>query len=58
MKFTLALSLLPAELVLPMARAAETHGWDAVTFGDSVFYPEQVSADYPYSCLLYTSRCV
>ncbi len=49
MKFTLALSLLPAELVLPMARAAETHGWDAVTFGDSVFYPERVSADYPYS---------
>lgn len=49
MKFTLALAMIPPERVLPLARAAEAAGWDSVTFPDSVFYPEVVSADYPFT---------
>jgi probable F420-dependent oxidoreductase len=32
-----------------MARAAEANGFDSIAVPDSVFFPEQVSADYPYS---------
>lgn len=49
MKFSLALAMCPAEHLLPLALAAEEAGWDAVTMPDSVFYVEQVSADYPYT---------
>jgi len=48
-KFTLALAFCPADQLLPLARAAEAAGWDAVSMPDSVFYPEEVSAPYPYS---------
>ncbi|MEO9223622.1 MAG: TIGR03619 family F420-dependent LLM class oxidoreductase [Acidimicrobiales bacterium] len=49
MKFTLALPMCPPDHLLPLARAAEDAGWDAVTMPDSVFFPEEVSADYPYT---------
>ncbi|MFN8019084.1 MAG: TIGR03619 family F420-dependent LLM class oxidoreductase [Acidimicrobiales bacterium] len=49
MQFTLALAMCPPERVLPLARAAEAAGWDAVCFPDSVFYPEQVSGSYPFT---------
>lgn len=49
MKFTLALAMCPPDHLLPLARAAEAAGWDAVTMPDSVFYPEDVSSEYPYS---------
>jgi probable F420-dependent oxidoreductase len=49
MKFTLALAFCPADQLLPLAHAAEDAGWDAVSMPDSVFYPEAVSAAYPYS---------
>lgn len=49
MKFTLALAMTPPERVLPLARAAEEAGWDSVAFPDSVFYPEAVSAEYPFT---------
>lgn len=32
-----------------MARRAEAAGWDAIALPDSVFYPEQVSGDYPFT---------
>jgi probable F420-dependent oxidoreductase len=32
-----------------MARAAEDAGFDTITVPDSVFYPESVTAEYPYS---------
>ena len=41
--------MFPADHLLPMARAAEAAGFDSITVPDSVFYPETVSADYPYS---------
>jgi probable F420-dependent oxidoreductase len=49
MRFTLALAMTPPERVLPLARLAEAAGWDAVCFPDSVFYPEQVTGDYPFT---------
>lgn len=48
-KFTLSLAMCPPERVLPMARLAEEAGWDAVTFPDSIFYPETVRGDYPFT---------
>lgn len=48
-RFSLALPMLPAERLLPLAQIAEDSGWDAVTMPESVFYPEEVSADYPYA---------
>lgn len=49
MKFSLSLAMTPPEEILPLARAGEAAGWDAIALPDSVFYPEQVSADYPYT---------
>jgi probable F420-dependent oxidoreductase len=39
----------PPSEILPLAKAAEAAGWDAVAVPDSVFFPEQVSAEYPYT---------
>ena len=49
MKFTLALAMCPPERILPLARLADRAGWDAVALPDSVFYPETVSAPYPFT---------
>ena len=49
MRWTVAFPMFPADHLVPMARAAEAAGFDTITVPDSVFYPEQVSAEYPYS---------
>lgn len=49
MRFSLALPMVPPDQLLPLAGAAEEAGWDAVSMPDSVFFPEQVSAEYPYT---------
>ncbi|MGZ6928114.1 MAG: TIGR03619 family F420-dependent LLM class oxidoreductase [Acidimicrobiia bacterium] len=49
MRWTVAFPMFPVDHLLPMARAAEEAGFDTITVPDSIFYPEQVSADYPYS---------
>ncbi len=49
MKFTVALPMLPPSHYVPLARRAEEVGFDNIAVPDSVFYPEQVSAGYPYS---------
>ena len=49
MKFTISLPFTPPDHLLPIAEAAEEAGWDSISLPDSVFYPEQVSADYPYT---------
>ena len=49
MRFSVALPMLPPEHFLPLARAAEAAGFDGIAVPESVFYPETVSADYPYS---------
>jgi probable F420-dependent oxidoreductase len=47
--FTLALPMLPSDHYLPLAIAAEGHGYDSIAVPESVFYPETVSAKYPYT---------
>lgn len=49
MKFTLALAMVEPPQYLALARAAEENGFDCVAVPDSVFYPERVSAPYPYT---------
>ena len=49
MDFSLSLAMCPPERLLPMARLAEAHGWDSVAVPDSVFFPEQVSGEYPFT---------
>ena len=49
MRWTVAFPMFPVDHLLPMARAAEEAGFDTITVPDSIFYPETVSADYPYS---------
>lgn len=49
MRWSLSLGMVPAADLPELVQVAEAEGWDAVTLPDSVFYPEQVSAEYPYS---------
>ncbi len=41
--------MFPADHLLAMARAAEANGFDTIAMPDSVFYPKDVTASYPYS---------
>ena len=49
MRFTLPLPMLPADHLVPLARAAESAGYDTIAVPDSVFFAETVSADYPFT---------
>lgn len=41
--------MVPAGHFLPLARAAEAAGFDSIAVPESVFFPERVSAGYPYT---------
>lgn len=43
------LAMSPPEHLRPLARAVDSLGYDAIAMPDSVFFPQDVSADYPYS---------
>ena len=47
--FSLSLAMCPPDRLIPMAQLAERVGWDSVTVPDSVFFPEQVSGEYPFT---------
>lgn len=49
MRFCVPLPMVPADQLVPLARAAEEHGYDSIAVPDSVFFPEVVSAGYPYT---------
>ncbi len=49
MEWALSGAMLGARELLELAAAAEDAGFDSIGLPDSVFYPEQVSADYPYT---------
>ena len=49
MRWTVPFPMFPADHLVPMARAAEANGFDTIAVPDSVFFPKDVSADYPYS---------
>ncbi|MEX0875450.1 MAG: TIGR03619 family F420-dependent LLM class oxidoreductase [Actinomycetota bacterium] len=49
MRFTVAFPMFEASHLLPLAKVAEEVGFDSITLPDSVFFPEEVSAGYPYT---------
>ncbi len=49
MRWTLSLAMVPPAELPELAAVAEEAGWDAISLPDSVFYPAEVSADYPYT---------
>lgn len=49
MKWALPAAMIEAGDLPEFARVADECGYDAIALPDSVFYPETVSADYPYS---------
>jgi probable F420-dependent oxidoreductase len=48
-RFTVPFPMLPVDHLLPLAQVAEEAGFDSIAVPDSVFYPETVSAGYPYT---------
>lgn len=49
MRFCAPFPMFPADHLLALAPVAEAAGFHSIAVPDSVFYPEHVSADYPYS---------
>jgi probable F420-dependent oxidoreductase len=48
-KFTVGVALSPLDQLTEIARVAEECGFASIALPDSVFYSEQVSAQYPYT---------
>lgn len=49
MRFTYAEAMTQATYYLPLARAAEEAGYDSITVADSLVYPKDSDAEYPYT---------
>ncbi|UJW32340.1 TIGR03619 family F420-dependent LLM class oxidoreductase [Saccharothrix sp. AJ9571] len=49
MKFSLSVAMSPLDQLTELAVAAEESGFSSVVLPDSLFYSEEVSADYPYT---------
>ncbi|MPY79402.1 MAG: TIGR03619 family F420-dependent LLM class oxidoreductase [Actinophytocola sp.] len=49
MRWSLSVAMLAPTGLAELARVAEDAGFDAIALPDSVFYPETVSAAYPYT---------
>ena len=49
MRFTYAEAMTQATYYLPLARAAEEAGYDSITVADSLIYPKDSDAEYPYT---------
>ena len=49
MKFALAVSMCDPAHYLPLARAAEAHGFHSLAVPDGPFYPKETRGKYPYT---------
>lgn len=49
MRWALSVAMVPTGDLAELAQLAEEVGFDAVSLPDSVFFPEQVSGDYPFT---------
>ncbi len=49
MKYTLIIGFCPESHYLPLAKAADAAGWDAICVPDGLFWYEHTSTPYPYS---------
>lgn len=48
-KVTLNLSMVEVDRLVPLAKEAERLGFEAVSVGDSIFYPRRSDSRYPYT---------
>lgn len=49
MKFTVSIAMTNPEHYVPLAQTAEACGFSSIALPDSIFYSQEVSADYPYT---------
>lgn len=49
MKFVVSAAFQPLEHLVPLARACEDAGFEAISFSDHVVYPEILDTPYPYT---------
>jgi probable F420-dependent oxidoreductase len=49
MRFSLAESMCDPSHFVPLAKAAEEHGWTSFVVPDSICYPEESDSKYPYT---------
>jgi len=49
MKFTTPIAMIDPSFYLPLARAAEEHGFDSIAVPDSIAYPRESESLYPYN---------
>jgi probable F420-dependent oxidoreductase len=49
MKFAVSMAFSDPSHWLPMARAADEHGWDLILVSDHVVHPEAIESPYPYT---------
>ena len=49
MKFVIAGAFQPSDHLIPIARAADDAGYEALAFSDHVVYPEPLDTPYPYT---------
>ncbi len=49
MKFAIATTFSDPAHLDPIARTADEHGWDALTFSDHIVHPERMESKYPYT---------
>ncbi|MAJ59214.1 MAG: LLM class F420-dependent oxidoreductase [bacterium TMED88] len=49
MKFVIAGAFQPSAHLIPIARAADAAGYEALAFSDHVVYPERLDTPYPYT---------
>lgn len=49
LKFVLPMAFSRTDEIIPLAIAADEHGWEAISFSDHIVHPEQISTAYPYT---------
>ena len=49
MRFSAAFAMFEGPQLVPLAKVAEEAGYDSIAVPDSVFFPRNVTADYPYT---------
>lgn len=49
MKFVIPMAFSKVEELIPLAKAADESGWDAISFSDHIVHPESISNPYPYT---------
>jgi len=49
MKFVVSAAFQPVSELVPIAQAADSHGYEAIAFSDHVAYPEEIDTPYPYT---------